>query len=95
MGDSPWIVNLSCPLTSPQVHTKVGQHGSLQAVAKGGGGAVELQERVQALLLCRALQGRAQTHGDGWNHGTKSLDEQHRHHFVRVLKDLCGADGGV
>lgn len=71
------------------------QHAGLQAAAKGSGGAVELQQGVQALLLGRALQGRAQAHGDGRNHGAESLDQQHRHHLVRILEDLSGADGGV
>lgn len=58
-------------------------------MAKGGGGTMELQQRVQTLLLRRVLQRCAQTQGDGWNHGAESLDEQHCHHLVRVLEDLC------
>ncbi|KAF3853495.1 hypothetical protein F7725_014183 [Dissostichus mawsoni] len=65
--------------------TQVWQHGGLQAVSEGGGGVMELQQRVEALLLGRPLQSRAQAHGDGGHHVPQSLDQQHRHHLCKKL----------
>lgn len=95
MSHCPWLGTFSRLPAHRRPQTEVWQHAGLQAVAKGGGGGVELQQGVQALLLSCALQGRAQAHGDGRNHGAESLDEQHCHHLVGVLEDLRGADGGA
>lgn len=66
----------------------MGQHGGLQVVSEGGRGVMELQQGVEALLLGCTLHGRAQAHGDGWDHGPQSLDQQHCHHLIWVLEHL-------
>ncbi|TNN49082.1 hypothetical protein EYF80_040687 [Liparis tanakae] len=64
--------------------TQVRQHGGLQAAAEGGGGVMEFEQRVEAPLVSRPLHGRAQAHGDGGDHGAQGLDQEHRHHLLRV-----------
>lgn len=68
--------------------TEVRQHGCFQVVSTGGRREVKLQESFQALLLVRSLHGGAQADGDGWHHGTQSLNKQHCHHFIRVFEHL-------
>lgn len=66
------------------------QHGSLQAVSKGGHSVMELQQGVETLLLGGPLHGCAQAHRYGWHHGPQSLDQQNCHHLIGVFEHLLG-----
>ena len=49
---------------------------------------MEFQQGVKAQFLCCTLHSCVQAHRNGRDHGPHCLDQQHRHHLVRVLEYL-------
>lgn len=70
------------------VQTEVWQHGGFEAVPKGECDVMELQQGVKALFLCCTLHSCVQAYRNRRDHGPQCLDQQHRHHLVRVLEYL-------
>lgn len=68
--------------------TEMGEQCHFQPLGKVGGGVIKLEQSGKLQLWPCSLHTSTKAHRQGGYQGPQGLNQQHRHHLVRVLENL-------